>query len=591
MLALSLPSSLVADQRSPTMAQAPPVRQTAEPPRVWQPLAMPGSGPIGAIAVAPGWPADGTLVVGRGTTSGSPTMPSDPPTLYRSTDRGATWQELPKPPFVVPNFYSTELRHFAFAATRSGKILYVLPSVRDEGTRTLYRSLDDGRSWETASNAPTHAVRFSPTFQSDGVIAGIADGVPRLSTDRGQNWRELALPDVQQAHDIQFSPMFAQDRTLFVAATGADPRDPEGHAGVLTSHDSGETWVQTSVGLEVDAIPYQYVERLAVSPSYTRDRTLFAYSSAPRPPRSCLMQGPDVGRAGYVFRSADAGGSWEPISDLGEACHFRVDMVLSPSYFEDHVFMMSVARSGSSPASSGCIVSRSDDGGDTWNGGIATHSYGYCNPVRIFGDDLGWEAIVSIGSQGTSWRTSTDKGRTWHGFLAPDFQISAYPRLLSIVPSPRFGEDRTYFYGDSKDLRTYGRFRLPDGSFGCPLSPVQGFARVWTMIPELPADLDCPLEAERPVRLRVARQQSGSMGYWPDVDDLTIWFRLHQDGRWTRIGKSNWMPESDETVVDGAIQRFTNGWMLWVPQPDGSAVIFALGRDAWTEHPDAPAAR
>ena len=118
--------------------------------------------------------------------------------------------------------------------------------------------------------------------------------------------------------------------------------------------------------------------------------------------------------------------------------------------------------------------------------------------------------------------------------------------------------------------------------------------------------LGCPLEPDRPVRIReghfVGSAGQPTRALWPE-DDQPYWFELSEfeGGRraWTTWGKreSPWppvlpsprpQPAAPEQALQGAIERFEGGTMLWLSYPDGRRVILVLGDLAreWREVPD-----
>jgi photosystem II stability/assembly factor-like uncharacterized protein len=134
----------------------------------------------------------------------------------------------------------------------------------------LYRSDDRGDTWqpayaalETATPLPTAAVALSPDFERDrSVFAGVPGAVLR-SEDGGHTWQVAALtspPPFVSA--LAVSPNYAQDGMLF-AGTVED--------GVFRSANRGMHWAAWNFGL-LDLT----VLALAVSPQYAADETLFA---------------------------------------------------------------------------------------------------------------------------------------------------------------------------------------------------------------------------------------------------------------------------------------------------------------------------
>lgn len=130
---------------------------------------------------------------------------------------------------------------------------------------------------------PAAATTSLAVDAADGSLLKAAGGLFR-STDQGQSWQPLSLPDdisPDQIHDVTTTTK-APDR-LFVAGPGA---------GVLRSDDRGVNWRTVS-----DGLPSQEVGAFAVH-SYLPD-TLYAWIAE---------QG--------IFRTEDGGGKWN-LMDAG----------------------------------------------------------------------------------------------------------------------------------------------------------------------------------------------------------------------------------------------------------------------------------
>ena len=199
-------------------------------------------------------------------------------------------------------------------------------------TSGLYRSEDQGRTWEPAYGslgltAPlaTTAIAVSPDFPTDGMVfAGVNGGVVR-SADRGASWFSAILPSPPPlVIALAVSPNFARDGVV-LAGTLED--------GVFRSADRGSSWAAWNFGL-LDL----NVLCLAVSPTYADDETLFA------------------GTTSGLFRSTNGGRAWRDV-DFPPDYAPVLSVVASPNYADDGLLFVGTEFSG---------LLRSDDYGRTW---------------------------------------------------------------------------------------------------------------------------------------------------------------------------------------------------------------------------------
>ena len=271
----------------------------------WQGLGFPtrasrGKGML--LALSPNYPQDGTIFV------------AGPVGVYRSRDRGASWEELAEglgPLFpatalaVSPNFahdrtllVGGDHRQPQVFVSRDGGDTWRLanqglppassgiaalacsPHFADDRTlyawvqyEGLYRSDDGGRSWAQVFAAPDWFLQSLAVAPDGTLFAGTLYGGLYRSADRGLSWQPLAgglPPEAQGATWVKAivpSPDFARDRTLFV---GLD-------RGIYRSVDGGASWQSAWEGIPADSdgTPPSILA-LALSPDFTHDRMLVA---------------------------------------------------------------------------------------------------------------------------------------------------------------------------------------------------------------------------------------------------------------------------------------------------------------------------
>jgi photosystem II stability/assembly factor-like uncharacterized protein len=234
-----------------------------------------------------------------------------PGALFRSTDGGQTWQEI-----AMSGFPSRGVRPMQDLVslslspdfTRDGTMFAIAATVG------IYRSTDRGSTWEQLLAENATEVRVAPSYAEERLVAVATPNSGILfSADGGNTWspRNSGLEGVRNFKRVAFSADFAQDRTMLAMSSSdgifitrnagaswegiARPpaNDPmivmaatpgfasEGFLAyglksgeVFLSEDLGQTWNATdSVGIMGGQI-----EALFLSPDYAVSRTLYAVS-------------------------------------------------------------------------------------------------------------------------------------------------------------------------------------------------------------------------------------------------------------------------------------------------------------------------
>lgn len=170
--------------------------------------------------------------------------------LYRSTDRGKTWEDA----FASLNL-STPLPITFAAVALAGEITCVFACAAGQ----ILRSLDAGQTWQVAAldtPAPlVTALVASPDFAQDGTLlaATVQDGIFR-STNRGVNWTGWNFG----LYDPNINALAFVDAQIIFAGT---------QSGIFRSSNAGRSW--RDIDFPIDCAP---VVCLAVS----RDGTIYA---------------------------------------------------------------------------------------------------------------------------------------------------------------------------------------------------------------------------------------------------------------------------------------------------------------------------
>lgn len=163
--------------------------------------------------------------------------------LWRSRDRGDTWQRLDAAPDTTPGTRARGVDH---------SDIHVVTVAGDE-PRTLvvvtvgavWTSTDDGASWEPTVASARFGLRYarSATLLADGsaLLVGVGDGTPgtvgriHRSPDRGRTWHESVLDGEPNSTFWTFGT-HPSDPALVLAGT------KYGH--LYRSRDAGVTWAK-----------------------------------------------------------------------------------------------------------------------------------------------------------------------------------------------------------------------------------------------------------------------------------------------------------------------------------------------------------
>lgn len=464
--------------------------------------------PVMGFGISPNYAIDRTLFVA----SNSERTWGYPDAL-RSTDAGETWTKLPKGMDnrsnfsairVSPNFaldrtviagtiaegvYVSRDGGDSWKAENAGlptrKVTALRIAATGPGTFAMFVVLKDGGifrrlSTETAwkrvlgKSYKITAFALSPDYAfSRTVVVAHANGKLRRSDDGGATWRALTSPIPTTIYDIAIAP--GAPAQLFVAGA---------LGGVRYSSDGGVTFVHLAAGL-----PAEKVNRIAVSPNYASDRTVFCTT---------------IGRA--IFRSVDGGQNWQHLpagveitgqtapetefleiqlssafaadrtvflsafdglfvsSDGGVSWSERqtrkgllTSLVFSPQFQVDRALM------ASEYAAEGLFASR--DAGTSWTRARTGHWPSLPAPVQSF-----FDVAVVAGPGGTVQFAaarneikigfSSDYGGTWREVSIPPFAERptniVFPTV--VAQSPQFALDQTLFVG----TRSHGLLRSAD---------------------------------------------------------------------------------------------------------------------------------
>jgi photosystem II stability/assembly factor-like uncharacterized protein len=231
--------------------------------------------------------------------------------VHRSADGGSTWTVLEQAPHHDDERGLKAIWHLAPAPVAEPDTLYA--GIEPAG---LFRSRDRGSSWQPVRSLNEHPSRGTWQPAGGGLALGSIQHDPRepgrmycalsaggvyRSDDGGESWRACNdgvradfLPDPRPAtgqcvHRLLLHP--ARPQRLY----------QQNHCGVYRSDDAGDSWLEITAGL-----PSEFGYALAVDP---HDADV-AYVI---PEESSHMR-TTVGGMLRVFRTQDAGASWQPLT-------------------------------------------------------------------------------------------------------------------------------------------------------------------------------------------------------------------------------------------------------------------------------------
>lgn len=302
------------------------------------------------------------------------------------------------------------------------------------------------QSWQTAGsleggNVTTLAV--SPSYRVDQTLFVGTRSNDRLngfngrlffSRNGGQTWSRVGdgLPDLW-IYSISVSPSFSEDRTLFIgmAYTSQEQEKRKYEGKVYKSVDGGSTWIEADHGL-----PGLMTGRLAVSPEYPKDQTVFATLT------SDIRLEP---ASGGLYRSEDGGRTWKPSGSGLPANLPATAVVFSPNFAADGVMLTSTVY-GSDAHGERDTVFKSTDRGRTWrvsNQGLpkGIQAGAFVLSPEFAKDRTAYLTVSMCCGDPRGAYKSTDGGENWT--RAYDAALDQYVSALAI--SPRFPSDGTLF--------------------------------------------------------------------------------------------------------------------------------------------------
>lgn len=308
--------------------------------------------------------------------------------------------------------------------TRGGRVTAVAGTVAESGTFYLgasgggvWKTDDYGTTWKNVSDGyfATPSIGDISVAQNDANIVYVGTGSDGLrsnviagkgaykSIDGGKTWKHIGLDNAGQIGAVEIDPR--SNDTVYVAAIGS-AFNPNEERGLYKTTDGGRSWVK--VLYISDTVGIVDVEMHPSNPN-------IVYASAwkaDRKPWTIISGGEMVENEGGIYRSLDAGATWEKINNgLPTGLVGKIDLAVTA----DNSSVL--AANVEAPNPEGGLY-WSVDQGDNWthisnDKGIQNRPFYYTNL------DIDPTNEKIIYSNANPLRKSVDGGKTWTTVQVP----------------------------------------------------------------------------------------------------------------------------------------------------------------------------
>lgn len=334
--------------------------------------------------------------------------------LATSTDGRASW-EISGPHFSMTGVYAVAIDK------RRATVRLLVGTTSSHFGPSVATSDDLGATWREPQRAPLafpadtgaslgRVWQLAPAgaAEPDVVYAGTEPSALFRSTDGGVTY-ELVRPLWDHPHRPHWDAGFGGQAIHTVLP---DPRDPArilvamSTGGVYRTDDNGDTWTTGNTGIRAYFLPDEWPEFGQCVHKVTRD--------AVNPDRLYAQNHHGV------YRSDDAGATWTSIAE-GLPSDFGFPMVAHPRRANVIYNFPLTADSERFPVDRRCRVFRSTDAGESWeplSAGLPTEPY-YSVVLRdgMCTDDAD-PAGVYFGTRAGEVYASRDEGESWQQVAA-----------------------------------------------------------------------------------------------------------------------------------------------------------------------------
>ncbi|UTW53928.1 hypothetical protein [Kordiimonas sp. SCSIO 12610] len=270
----------------------------------------------------------------------------------------------------------------------------------------VWKTTDGGQNWNVISDddfktASVGAIAVAPSDKNvvvvgmgespyRGVASSHGDGV-YISTDGGENFKNVGLKDSRQISTIQIDPN--DPETIYVAVQGS-PWAPTKERGVYKTTDGGKTWSQTLFVNETSS-----AIDLSVDPNNPRILYASMWDNQRKPWE--IRSG---GEGSGIWKSVDGGDTWKKMSKGLPDEMGKIGVVAAPAKSGRVWAIVEAKKKGG--------LYKSDDFGESWshvNGtrGLHARSWYY---MHVFADPQDADTVYV---QNSAFFKSIDGGKTF----------------------------------------------------------------------------------------------------------------------------------------------------------------------------------
>jgi BNR/Asp-box repeat. len=334
--------------------------------------------------------------------------------IYRSDDERRTWR------VQGPIFLGSIVNHLVLDP-RDGKTMLMAASTGHLGP-TILRSTDGGETWTEAAKPPAfpksddpraravdHSFWLEPGHASEPGVWWVGTSPPGLfeSRDGGVTWESVAGFNDNPRYWEWCPPEAGTPDGSLLNQVAIDPRDAAhmyiatSSAGVFESRDRGASWAPLNQNVEANFLPDPY-------PEFGQDAHFIAL--APTDPDRLWQQN----HCG-VYRSDDRGDTWERLEGNGLPSGFGFPLALDPED-PDKAYVIPEEGAENRVTPNGRLgVYRTSDAGSSWE--LLTDGLPQQAWASVMREGMSFDRLdpagIYLGTQSGSVFVSPDEGDSW----------------------------------------------------------------------------------------------------------------------------------------------------------------------------------